>query len=194
MLALTKAGLSAEVIIAKIKSSAGKYDTSTEKLKELKDAGVADAVILAVVENPLGKSTQAIAGDENIIPGENQAVVYIYRRKEFSTRNLQPSVFIDDDKEVARIDDGKFFILKFDPGKHKIYVNKGFSGAAIDMKAGRRYFFRVTYKPGFWKARGEMEFVPYEQGTLEVANMEPLEEKWIKDKSRVFVMVSKPKN
>lgn len=186
VISLTKAGLSADIIIAKIKGSPGKFDTSPEKLKELKDAGVADAVILAVVQNPLGSSGVVAESDETIA-GETQAIVYVYRRKEFNTRNLQPSVYVDNDHEIARMDDGKFLIIKFEPGKHKVYVNKGFSGADIDMKAGRRYYFRVTYKPGFWKARGEMEYVPREQGIFEIANMKPLEEKWIKDKMRVLL-------
>ena len=190
VIALTKAGLSSDVIVAKIKASPGKFDTSLEKLKDLKEAGVAEAVILAIVQNPIGGSGVVDDNDETIL-GETKAVVYIYRRKEFSTRNLQPSVYVDTDQEIARMDDGKFFIIKLDPGKHKVYVNKGFSGADINMKAGHRYYFRVTYKPGFWKARGEMEYVPREQGRFEVANMNPLEEKWIKDKARI-VLKEKP--
>jgi len=46
---LTKTGLGAEVIIAKIKTSKTTFHTSPEKLKELKEAGVADTVIMAMI-------------------------------------------------------------------------------------------------------------------------------------------------
>lgn len=49
---MTKAGLSADVIIAKIKSSKTKFDTSPNTITELKAANVSDGVILAMVEGP----------------------------------------------------------------------------------------------------------------------------------------------
>ena len=47
---LVKAGLSSEVILAKIKSSSSNFDTSPAALKELKSANVPDTVILAIVQ------------------------------------------------------------------------------------------------------------------------------------------------
>jgi hypothetical protein len=47
---LVKAGLSSEVILAKIKSSNTNFDTSPAALKELKSANVPDTVILAIVQ------------------------------------------------------------------------------------------------------------------------------------------------
>jgi hypothetical protein len=51
ILEMQKAGLGAAIILAKIKGSATNFDTSTAALKTLKEAGVADEVILAVVES-----------------------------------------------------------------------------------------------------------------------------------------------
>jgi hypothetical protein len=50
VLNMVKAGLAAEIIISKIKSSPSKFDTSASTLAELKAASVPDAVILAMVE------------------------------------------------------------------------------------------------------------------------------------------------
>ena len=47
---MIKAGLSAEVVIAKIRTSATSFDTSPSALQELKAAGVPDSVILAIVQ------------------------------------------------------------------------------------------------------------------------------------------------
>ncbi len=50
---LLKAGLTPEVVVAKIKASVCNFDTSPASLKELKSAAVPDAVILAMVQAPV---------------------------------------------------------------------------------------------------------------------------------------------
>ena len=55
VLDLHRAGLPEQVIVAKIKSSQTNFDTSPLQLKELKAAGLADTVILAMVEAPAGQ-------------------------------------------------------------------------------------------------------------------------------------------
>jgi len=52
VLEMIKSGLTAEVVVAKIKSSATSFDTSPTALTELKTANVPDAVILAMVDRP----------------------------------------------------------------------------------------------------------------------------------------------
>lgn len=47
---LLKSGLSAEVVVAKIKSSKTNFDTSTTTLQEMKTAGVPEAVVLAMIQ------------------------------------------------------------------------------------------------------------------------------------------------
>src|SRR5881296_156153 len=49
---MTKAGLSADIIVAKIQTSACSFDTSPPALRELKSSGVPEAVILAMVKSP----------------------------------------------------------------------------------------------------------------------------------------------
>lgn len=57
---LHKAGLSAEVVITKIKSSPTTFDTSVQALQELKKVGVDDSVILVMMgATPKGKSAEA---------------------------------------------------------------------------------------------------------------------------------------
>jgi hypothetical protein len=183
---MVKIGISTDIIIAKIKASPTKFDTSVGAMQELKTASVPDAVILAMVQAPTGTTSAEALGptgssDET---GEATALVYVYRHKNFSSRNMQPSIYVDS-VEVARMDDGKYFIIRLPPGKHSIEINKGHSGAEVDMKAGQRYYFRVELIPGFWKARGQIDFIQKEQGALELKKMKPLEPKWIKDKTRV---------
>ena len=182
VISMVKSGLTEEIVVAKIKSSPSDFDTSPEALRGLKESGIPSAVILAMIESQSGGRSKGEEGEDN--NGEPTATVYLYRRKEFSTRNLQPSVYVDS-SEVARMDDGRYFKIKLQPGKHIIASNKGLSGAAINMKAGQTYYFRLTLAPGFWKAHSEITLVEKEQGKYELSTMKPLEPKWIKDKTRV---------
>jgi hypothetical protein len=58
---MSSAGLPAEVLIAKIKSSACAFDTVPTSLKNLKASGVPDKVILAMIEAPVGQPRTAAA-------------------------------------------------------------------------------------------------------------------------------------
>ena len=49
---MIKTGLGAEIVIAKIKTSVCSFETSPAALKELKDTGLPDGVILAMVQAP----------------------------------------------------------------------------------------------------------------------------------------------
>lgn len=51
VLDMLKSGLAPEIVVAKIKSSPKKFDTSTTTLAELKTANVPDAVIMAMLDN-----------------------------------------------------------------------------------------------------------------------------------------------
>lgn len=51
---MTRAGLLPAVLIAKIRNSECKFDTSSSALVELKEAGVADDILMEMVRNPNG--------------------------------------------------------------------------------------------------------------------------------------------
>ena len=55
ILSMNKAGLPSSVLVAKIKSSTCNFDTSPAQLQQLKAGGIADDVILAMVEAPVGE-------------------------------------------------------------------------------------------------------------------------------------------
>ena len=70
VLTMLGARLAPEVIVAKIQSSATSFDTSPEALRRLKEAGVPDAVLLAMVEVPRagGGPTAAARPAELVLP------------------------------------------------------------------------------------------------------------------------------
>ncbi|HEX8285456.1 MAG TPA: tetratricopeptide repeat protein [Pyrinomonadaceae bacterium] len=67
---MLKAGLSPEIIIAKIRISTASFDTSASALRELKDAGADDSVIVAMIEAtapaaPAKPAAKAAASDDS---------------------------------------------------------------------------------------------------------------------------------
>ncbi len=68
---MVKAGLTADIIVAKIKSSPSKFDTTTGTLADLKTAGIPDSVILAMVQStgePISASVALVPAVEVKIP------------------------------------------------------------------------------------------------------------------------------
>jgi hypothetical protein len=65
IIALIGAGLGQETIIAKIRNSSGTYDLSTDKLIALKQKGVSDAIIAAMLDASTKAQTQAAAVYQN---------------------------------------------------------------------------------------------------------------------------------
>ncbi len=58
ILEILKGGLSADIVVAKIKASLCDFDTSAAALSQLKSAGVPDAIILAMVQAPSANPPQ----------------------------------------------------------------------------------------------------------------------------------------
>jgi hypothetical protein len=68
VLDMIKAGLATEVIVAKIKSSPARFDTSPATLAELKTAGVADAIVMAMVTGREHPEAPPVALAETKVP------------------------------------------------------------------------------------------------------------------------------
>jgi hypothetical protein len=68
VLGMLSAGLSQEIVIAKIAASACEFDTSPAALKALKATNVPDAVILAMVQAPAGSRRQELTNAEPPAP------------------------------------------------------------------------------------------------------------------------------
>jgi hypothetical protein len=74
ILDMSKTGLSSDILVAKIRSSACSFDTSPTALQTLKTASLEDKVILAMVEAPVGHSDAPVATTSAIPPGSAKIV------------------------------------------------------------------------------------------------------------------------
>src|SRR2546430_2525074 len=108
----------------------------------------------------------------------SKATVYVYRYKQFVGAALAPSVYCDE-TELARAENGRYFTVKLDPGKHNFRSNDKQSGMELDMKAGQEYFLRVEIAAGFAKGHGRLVLMSAEQGGYELKSpkLKPLDSK-----------------
>jgi hypothetical protein len=99
VISLAKAGLSPSIIIGKIRTSQSNFDLSTDSLIKLKQAGVSDDIVAAMLEAKSGRSTSAAAGpsmsgDPNDPMSKHSFGIYLYEEKDGvrTMTQLQPNV------------------------------------------------------------------------------------------------------
>jgi hypothetical protein len=73
ILDMNKMGLSPDILIAKIKSSPCAFDTSPSQLQQLKSSGLPDAVILAMVQAPVGQTKAVVPDAPAAVDDESKA-------------------------------------------------------------------------------------------------------------------------
>ena len=118
----------------------------------------------------------------------SSAKIYVYRYKQFVGGALSPSVYCDE-VQLARMDNGRYFMATVAPGKHTFRSNDAQSGMDLELKAGHEYFLRVEIATGFMKGHGRLVVMPREQAGYELrsSKLKPLDAAKVVDKDRVSV-------
>ncbi len=137
----------------------------------------------------VGLALLPIAGASQTVPEKkdsNSATIYIYRYKQYAGSALEPSVYCDE-AELARMDNGRYFLVKLPPGKHTFRSNDKQSGIELELKEGETYYIRVEVVAGFMKGHGRLVLTQKEQGAYEIKKLQPLGADKIKDKAKVVI-------
>lgn len=116
----------------------------------------------------------------------DKARIYFYRIKQFGGSALEPSVYCDE-KELARMDNGRYFGVDLEPGKHTCRMGDKQTGFEIDMKQGEEYYAKITIDAGVFKGHGRLTLLQKEQGAFELKKVKPLGANKVTDKSLVTV-------
>lgn len=123
-------------------------------------------------------------------PQEEKATVFIYRTKKFVGSALEPSVFCDG-IEIGRMDNGRYIVLKLDPGEHRIHTTE--ESKRVDLKLGRgeKAFVRFRIEPGAMKGRGNVYLTNDEDALKELKKLKPLDPQKLKDRTITVVEADK---
>jgi hypothetical protein len=165
-----RSGLSADVIIAKIKAGPCSFDTSPQALQGLKAEKVPDNVILAMVNAaPSGKPAAAAKTGTAVV------LLHVYRQKGVMAATFRPSIFVDD-KQIARMSNDSRITINLSAGTHTIRSDDKSSVVTLDAKAGQEYYIRVDASAGL-KVHGKLLMMMPEQGAPEFKLEKPLDDK-----------------
>ena len=135
VLEMIKAGLTPDVIVAKIKSTPSSFDTSPTALAELKAANVPDAVILAMVNGPAAASSAAVSEETVSVPDGTEIEVQLTNNA--SGEELKVGAIVD------------FVVLK------PVQVN-GLTIFEKDAQARAR--ITTAKRAGHWGKAGKLEW------------------------------------
>jgi hypothetical protein len=135
---------------------------------------------------------QSQAGSQETAAKQSKALVYVYRYKQFVGSALAPSVYCDE-VQLARMENGRYFAVTTDPGKHIFRSNDTQSGIDLDVKAGQTYFIRVEIATGMMKGHGRLLLTSPEQGRYELqsSKLKPLDSSKVADQAHVSVEEAK---
>jgi hypothetical protein len=137
VLEMLKAGLTADVVLAKIKSSPASFDTSPTALAELKAANVPDSVILAMVGGPVSTAAGSDVPAEGAVSVPDGTEVEIQLTNNASGEELKVGNVVD------------FVIVK------PVVIN----GVTIFEKdAGARARITTAKRAGHWGKAGKLEW------------------------------------
>lgn len=100
-------------------------------------------------------------------PASDKVNVYVYRERRFYGSGLEPSVYCDG-AQVARMDNGRFFVMQIPPGKHVIRSSDKKHEVSLDFKTGQTYYIRIDLHTGTWRGNGRPIFVIPEQAQEEL--------------------------
>lgn len=91
VITLAKAGLSPSIIVGKIRSGKSNFDMSTDALIRLKQSGVSDDIVAAMLEAKSGKSATAgtSLADPNDPASKHNFGIYLYEEKSGSRKMTQ---------------------------------------------------------------------------------------------------------
>ncbi len=115
---------------------------------------------------------------------EPQPTIYFYRIKQFAGSSLEPSVYCDE-KELARMDNGRYFGVTLAPGKHVCRMGDKQTGFEIDVKGNQPFYAKVSIEVGFWKGHGRLTLIQPEQGGFELKKVKLLGVSKVKNRELV---------
>jgi len=108
-------------------------------------------------------------------PAAEFAWLRVYRARRFVGSALAPSIYVDD-KQVARVGNGRRVTIRLAVGLHSIRSDDKSSAISLDVKPGQEYYLRVDEEPGFWKGHGKLTLMMPEQGAPEFKLRKSIEE------------------
>jgi hypothetical protein len=70
------------------------------------------------------------------------AIVFFYRLKGWPPNFFEPVLLVDG-AELARMDNGRYFAIRLEPGKHTLRTEHMKQSLSLELEGGKEYYFEV---------------------------------------------------
>lgn len=111
------------------------------------------------------------------------SLLVFFRPKRFSGSGLTPSIYVDG-KQVARLDNGRYFALRVSVGPHKI--ESSMKHPPLEITASSQpVCLEMVILMGTWRGGGRLIPDSCETARQAIARLKPLDAKWIVDSANV---------
>lgn len=105
--------------------------------------------------------------------------IVFFREGHYVGRALKPSVYVDG-KQVARLENGRWFSMPIAPGKHEVSSSaKHEAATVIDVAAGETDYVQMVITPGNWRGSGRLIQVDSAEAQHEIVKLKPLDQKFL---------------
>lgn len=109
-----------------------------------------------------------------------QALLVFYRPKHFYGYGNTPSVYLDG-HQIARLDNGRYFSIRVEPGIYSIESNAKRSPLRVQLKKGAAAYLEMSIVQRTWSAAGVFVVAEQDYALPIIRKLKPLDKKWIFD-------------
>ena len=85
------------------------------------------------------------------------------------------------------MDNGRYFGVTLDPGKHTCRMGDRQTGFEVELKPGEEYYAKITIDTGLLKGHGRLTLLQKEQGAFELKKVQLLSAGKVKDRTLVTI-------
>ncbi len=156
----------------------------------MKKAPICFALLLVMSALLAAQSEKSMPASVKTKSAENvntETAFVFYRPKRFAGNALTPSVYVNGE-QIARLDNGRYFVLKVTAGKYKIESSMKHDPLEIEIATGKTQFFEMIILPGNWRGGGRFIPTDVDDGRAAVKKLKPLDKKWIVSDRVTFIV------
>src|SRR6266850_4391372 len=116
---------------------------------------------------------------------QQTATLVFYREKRFYGSGLKPQIYVNGE-EIAKLDNGRFFVLALKPGTYQIEFSPKQDPLQIEAKPGQTEFMEMLIISDSWKGEGRLIPADSDNAREALAKLKPLDTKYVQSDQVTF--------
>lgn len=112
-------------------------------------------------------------------PASGTTSIAFFREGHYYGKALKPSIYVDG-KQVARLENGRWFSMPIAPGKHEVSSSaKNEAATVVNVSAGETDYVQMVITTGTWRGSGRLMEVDSAEAQQKIAKLKPLDQKFL---------------